>query len=232
MNSDSRKKGVIAISVGVFILFWILTNFIASFFITLVIGFLMNKLFKQKPELEKHWKVATAGLLVLAIAIPLVRAANNDAAMRAEKADIVSGQSETYAYITPADSYERTVETTIIDELGPSAVINRVEIVGSALNLEYVAQDNLTRNMTRQGILFDVKDIMERVSATIPENVTSVNFSVMLDLVDQHGNTELTQVARVRLDRDTWERINWDNFLVDNLPTVADHFWIHTALGQ
>lgn len=232
MNNDSRKNGVFAISAGVFILFWILTNFIAGAIIALVVGFLLNKLFKKKPELEKHWKVVTAGLFILIIVTPLIRAANNDAQMREEKADIVSGQSDTYSYITPADSYERSVETTLIGEIGKDAQIKSVEIVGNTLSLEYVAKDNLSTKMIRQGIIFDIKDIMQKIAPSIPENVDEVNFSVLFDLVDQYGNADQSQVVRVVLNRQSWEKINWDGFLVDNLPNVSEIYWVHPALQK
>lgn len=232
MSNDSKSKELLAISVGIFIFLWVLTNYILSFFVTIIVAFFLKNLFKKKPELKEQWKWISVGLIALAVVVPLIRATNNDAQSLQEKEEIVSGQSGTYAYITPVDSYERQVETTIISELGQDTNINNIEIIGGALNIEYVAKNNLTTRLVRQGILSDVESVTERLVATIPENIMVIKFKIMSDLVDQYGNSSLSQVAVISFRQEVWIKINWDNFLTDNIQNVAEEFWIHPALEK
>jgi hypothetical protein len=72
--------------------------------------------------------------------------------------------------------------------------------------------------------------LIETISPSIPEDVSVINISSSMELVDTYGNTSIDKVSLVTMNRPTWEKINWENFLTGDIPKVADYFWTHPAL--
>jgi len=60
----------------------------------------------------------------------------------------------------------------------------------------------------------------------------SIVFVSHLKLVDQYGNESIDKVMMMRMTKDTWEKINWDSFIRDNFPNIADHYWEHPVLKK
>ncbi len=83
---------------------------------------------------------------------------------------------------------------------------------------------------TRQGLWIDSTKLFEHFFEL--EEITRVDLKWQLPLVDAYGNEELGVVMEILLTRDTVERINWDNFLFENLPEVADIYQEHPALSN
>lgn len=228
-SSHSTMLGVIFITS--LILFWVLLGFMGGFALSLVATLMWYKLVQKKPQLEKYWKGISVAMVTLSLLGIFIPAAQQDADMRQEKQEVVSGESTTYEYITEADSYERSVELLAIDVLGTSSEIERIGIENNELNIEYVSQGNITSSLANYGILKDAEDLIEAVSPSIPEDVSTINVSSSMELVDTYGNTSVEKVSLVTMNRPTWERINWDNFLTGDIPQVADYFWIHPSLN-
>lgn len=232
MNNKTPKhyKSVSAIFITSLIFFWILWGFSVGVVLAIVLGIVAYKFFQKKPEYEKYSKGIAVFLVIFSLVGIFAPAAKQDAEMRQENEEVASGQSETHNYVTEDGTYERSVELVVLRELGAKTIIEGIRVENGELNIEYVASENLSTNMTVRGIMMDAENLMQKLSANIPVEVNTVNFSSSLNLVDQYGNTELTKVALIAFDRPTWEQINWDNFITDNIPTVADYYWLHPAL--
>lgn len=50
--------------------------------------------------------------------------------------------------------------------------------------------------------------------------------------MDQYGNEKKDNVMKITLNRETLDKINYDNFLHNNLPKVANQYWEHPALSK
>ena len=62
-------------------------------------------------------------------------------------------------------------------------------------------------------------------------NVKSVLIYMQSPLTDQYGNTEDGDVMRLRLERVTLDKINFDGMPSKNLKQVADEFWAHPDMN-
>lgn len=230
---SSNSHMLSAIFITSLILFWVLLGFGGGFVVSLIFTYIYYKVVQKKPELRKYWKKLSFVFVALALVIGLSSATQEDAQMRETNEEIVSGQSDTHTYVTTdPESYERKVELLTLETLGADTVINLIDIINSELTIDYVASDNLTDSLVRRGIIMDAAELMEKLAPTVPSEITTVNFNSSLKLVDEYGNTSLDKVGLISFNRDTWEKINWENFITDNVATVADYFWIHPTLNS
>ncbi len=65
---------------------------------------------------------------------------------------------------------------------------------------------------------------------SLDTHVNEITMNAHLVLVDKYGGESTDKVMAIRMSKGTWEKINWDNFLIDNLPSVADTYWEHPAI--
>lgn len=234
MNTEKTKhqKSIGAIFITSLIMFWVMIGFTGAIFLSIILSIIAHKVLQKKPDLQKHTTGLSVFLVILTFVGIFAPAAKQDAEFRETNQEIVSGESTTHQYVTSVDTFERTVELIALDVLGADTLIERIEVSNNELNIEYILSENLTTNMTRRGLMMDSEELIKSLTSSLPTEITVVNFSSSLHLIDQYGNTELTKVGLVTFNKSTWEKINWDNFLTDNIPTVADYYWVHPALNS
>jgi len=119
---------------------------------------------------------------------------------------------------------KRIIELQVNDNLGTPDKTDKIIIA------KLYADENLTTNMTRDGILMDSKDLFQEMfkHKEISEAVLMWNFT----LVDQYGNESVDTILKIGLDRATADKINWENFDYNNFETVAQQYFIHPALNK
>lgn len=100
---------------------------------------------------------------------------------------------------------------------------------GTALDISLIGNDNLSDDYIKRGMWKDSRDIFAVVFDEYPA-LDSVYIYWQFPLVDTLGNEKLGEVMRIGMYRETAESINWDGFIVDNFPAVADSYWQHSAL--
>lgn len=61
-------------------------------------------------------------------------------------------------------------------------------------------------------------------------NVSEVTTFGEADMADKKGNTTHMTVAKCNMTQATAKTINWDNFLWENLHSVADEYWVHPGI--
>jgi hypothetical protein len=117
---------------------------------------------------------------------------------------------------------KRIIELQVNDNAGTPDKTDKIIIA------KLYANENLTTNLTRDGILMDSKDLFEEIfkHKEISEAVLMWN----LTLVDQYGNESVDTVLKVGLDRATADKINWENFSYKNFENVAPQYFVHPAL--
>jgi hypothetical protein len=89
--------------------------------------------------------------------------------------------------------------------------------------LDIVADDNLSHGFIRTGMLLDAKKVFRAVFAD--NRASKLTVGMFFPMIDAYGNSETTILMDIQMSRETAEKINWDNFLTDNLPLVADYFY-------
>ena len=110
--------------------------------------------------------------------------------------------------------------------------IRKIDFNEDELWIDYIAKENLTNNFTRRGIWIDTEDLLKELAPILSQDIHSITVEPYLILVDQYGKEELSKVALITINRATWEEINWENFLTDNIPNIADNYWLHPALSD
>jgi len=214
------------------ILFWIVFNFLAGLIIALIGTVVGSKMLDKKPEMRKFVPATFVVLVILIFGAIFLPAIQSDKEFRSERDEILSGTSQNYSYLTQAGTLERNIELGTLRALGHDTEIRKIETSDGELWIEYIAKENLTTNLTRRGILSDTKDLVKELSSVVNQDVNAIVVEPQLTLVDQYGEESLSRVALITIGRTTWEKINWNNFLTDNLPDIADSYWLHPALSE
>jgi hypothetical protein len=97
---------------------------------------------------------------------------------------------------------------------------------GTALDISLIGDDNLSNDFIKRGMWRDSAKLFAAVFEEYPD-LDSVYIYWQFPLVDQKGNEKLGEVMRIGMYRETAESINWENFLTENFPAVADNYWQH-----
>jgi len=229
---DKERTIIGAFAVALLIFFWIIANFLVGLILALVGGVVVPKILKSKPELRKFMPVGLVVIVILIAIAIFAPAMKSDKEWRSEKDEILSGTSQTYNYLTEAGTPARNIESGVLMALGHETKIRKIDLSEGELWIDYIAKENLTTNLTRRGIWTDTKDLVKELSLILSQDVKAITVEPYLTLVDQYGEEELSRVALITIERETWEKINWDNFLTDNMPNVADSYWLHPALSD
>lgn len=129
-----------------------------------------------------------------------------------------------------APSAPETFRTRIERALGNSNRdvfrVNAARLQGEQLFVQWAINDNLTANMRQNGAKIEVSEILESIAAS-SETYTSVLLRGTFSMVDQLGNASERPVVEVTYTRDTISRINFENFLFENVYAIAEDASIH-----
>lgn len=92
----------------------------------------------------------------------------------------------------------------------------------------WTINDNLTDGMIKGGARLDIRNMLEVMAGT-DYPYSNIIFRGTFPLVDNFGNSSEETVVTAEYSRETVERINFSNFLTDNVYTIADDVFIHAA---
>jgi len=131
------------------------------------------------------------------------------------------------------------LQTAIEKALGPSnregvARISQFSVGAepdAQIFIEWTINDNLTEGLIKSGAQIDIADILEAIDESGFE-YGSVFVEGTFSMVDQYGDASEMVVISARYTRTTVERINWENFLWDNVYAIADEVWVHPAFQK
>lgn len=205
-------------------------------FVCAFLGLIKPSLFtrlSKKPMTRLRAFGTFGGIFLVSLVLAAATSSSQPASENAESTTVV--QTDTAVYVTEENSPEREIEKTIIDLLGDTSNedmprVRNIDALGEVTLIEYNADANFTSGMTRGGIWTDVIDIVEQLSADT--SAQSITVNAYITLVDQYGNEDMGKVMTVNITKETWSKINWDNFITDNLPNVADLYWVHPAINN
>ena len=101
---------------------------------------------------------------------------------------------------------------------------------GKSVTITLNGDDNLTNNLTKKGLQMNSNPVFK--SAFKNKEVNCVIVAWQLPLSDPYGKTSDEVVMRIKLTRDTFNKIDWNNFDFQNYPTIADDYFEHPALNK
>lgn len=95
------------------------------------------------------------------------------------------------------------------------------------ISIEFQIRDSFTNNQRKFGFLSDAHDYTEQIQN---EDFDRILFSGFFDTRDQYGNVENTKVATLDMNKETVDKINFDNIIPDDMENIADEIYFHPAL--
>ncbi|MGM7428588.1 hypothetical protein ABRZ22_05050 [Bacillus pacificus] len=120
---------------------------------------------------------------------------------------------------------EKKVESVQInDNLGTEDPNDKIVLITAE------GKENLTNNMTKKGMWMDTKDMLK--DFTKEKEISEIAFFYKYPMVDVYGNKKNDTIMKLTFDRTTLDKINFDNFLTDNVPKVAKDYWQHPAIDK
>ncbi|NNV07764.1 hypothetical protein ETC03_15720 [Geobacillus sp. MMMUD3] len=139
---------------------------------------------------------------------------------------------------------DEAVKNIVIEELGEKTNTDKKRIIDIKINndagttdkndkivtVKLYADDNLTAKMLKSRALSDSKKVFEKLFQN--NEVSKVLLIWEFTLVDKYGSESDGTILRVGIDRQTADKINWENFDYNNFETVAQQYFIHPALNK
>ncbi len=157
---------------------------------------------------------------------------NEDAASKEEKKETENTSVEEDPITIVENVIEEAIgETTNHSDEALKKTIRNAYIEDNQLYLELTANDNLSTNYIKLGILIDSKDIFQSIF-TQNKDISAVNISWYFPMVDVKGNTSIDQVVFIEYTKENANTVNWDNILTDNVAVAADNYWEHPAFSN
>ena len=100
---------------------------------------------------------------------------------------------------------------------------------GCDITVKWAINDNLTSELRIYGAQRDATDILEAISNSELE-IEYVRLAGTFSMVDSYGNVSEDIVLKLFFSPETIEKINFENFLPDNIYNIADGKDIHPEL--
>ncbi len=144
----------------------------------------------------------------------------------------------------PTDTPEEILEANIRQVLGElnrdgdrihEFEIKEFEIEGDnnedVIFVVFSLNDNLTENMILRGGMIDIKKILEVV------DFSNIDYSGVIvegtfSMVDIYGNESEEEVIFASYEKEDIDKINWSNFITDNIFEIAFTFRLHPAFDN
>ena len=96
------------------------------------------------------------------------------------------------------------------------------------IQVRWQISDNLTNRLMRRGAMMDIEAILKAVDES-GIACFEVKVSGNFPLVEKFGNTSNSVVTKATYKGSTIQRINWPNFITDDVYNIADDAWFHPA---
>ena len=132
---------------------------------------------------------------------------------------------------TPAPKILTTselIKTAVAKEFKPSSSsATKYDESTKYLHIVELGSDNLTSYFIRIGMWSSMFDIMKALKDT---DVDTIEFDILLPLVDTYGNTFNGLVMRATFPKEVRNKVNWDNMSYSNIPIIAENYWQHAAI--
>lgn len=93
--------------------------------------------------------------------------------------------------------------------------------------IKFQAVENLTTKLTISGMYIDMFNIIKALQPIIDADII---FKVDITLYDTYGNPIDDTVIEATFYKDTVQKINFEYAYSDNLPNMADKWWVHDVL--
>lgn len=98
------------------------------------------------------------------------------------------------------------------------------------LTIYYHQEMGLTLNSTKREIQDTSCLLYQKLFNLIPEDVDAICVVAKTETTNKYGEVGLSNISILTLERDTFNRIVWDNFNKDNIWDMYEHNYLHKDL--
>lgn len=183
---------------------------------------------------RKWFKVSVGiyvGFMVVAVIIGALFGEEETASIEPEVQAEKKSEAKAEPVAQPVVNEPPTIESIVRDAVGDNYVSHESE--EGVLYIDMILADNLTADMAVKSAYDRIVEMSEQIldNELLGDN-TAVHYFFAADLTDAYGNVTSQNVLGVKLSAETLAKINFDNFSIDNLPTIADAHFRHAALNK
>lgn len=190
----------------------------------------------KKPFYKRWWFIG----LVIIIIIGVIGSGGDDTKKedpQESNSSAVSENSNATEFKREDMSLDQYLEHMIKEVMGEETNTDKPVFVSITDEVDGIkeitlnANDNLTKNMITTGMLYDSKEFFKAICDD--EEVQSLNgisLIYQMVLVDKYGNESDSPVLLLTLTLETMNKTNWDRFLYNDFPEVADIYYISPIL--
>lgn len=192
---------------------------------------------KVKKPFYKRWWFILLVVLVIGGALAGGDEDTTSEEVTAEEPDteVVADADEETTEEVVEEEPEEVVELTSEEKIKEAAD----DIYGNNLvEVEYIDATNhynvytntagLSANMDRKSAYFNATNFLEKIKDV---DFDSVYIEYRTVFVDDYGNEEEREGITYDITKETIDKINFDSFLAEKLPSVADSYWQHPAFN-
>lgn len=195
-----------------------------------------NKPMREKlRQWRKYWQrsALTAFLIFIAVGMQAMSVAVD--IDHANQSEVTQEAPSTYNSSTPRVEIKPsfTISSKIEDVvMGADDVTVFTPTYDEATGKEEVEVTIKLADTTPYSMLHvDAYNVLKTIDAAYLESsIDRVTIIFKQDLIDTYGKEQTIQVMFIRMSRDTWEKVNWETFLIDNIPKIADEYTVHDAI--
>ena len=184
----------------------------------------------KKAFYKKWWVITIAVFFTISIIAALTDDGTTEAVEEKEVVQVVK-KEEVKVVKTPdiiASEFIKKKFGTNKDEKKKAVVSTSFDkgvVEGVALEVTYWSPAT-----AKKDFLNNSKDYMEKMKSL--KEVTQATLVIQVPLTDQYGNVKNGEVMRVMMNRETLDKINFENFSVDDISIIADDYYEHAALSE
>ncbi|MFD5853887.1 hypothetical protein ACFWGC_27615 [Cytobacillus pseudoceanisediminis] len=127
-----------------------------------------------------------------------------------------------------AEKPENVLKKAVVKALGKKSnrdldKVTKVSVneQSGAVTVQFAGDDNFSEKMIVSGIKMDIEKVLEAVRKS-KINYKELNISVTFSMVDKLGNAKESEVVSLVYYKETIDKINFDNFLYDNVFDITD----------
>jgi hypothetical protein len=114
------------------------------------------------------------------------------------------------------------------DKARPTVTLNGPQRQFSEMTISYTA--TYSKNESQVWTYnYNLEKIAKQAFPRFP-SLNKISVMVMAPLVDLRGNRTVEPVLRSTFSRSNAATIQWENVRVENIPKIADQYWVHPAM--
>jgi len=148
-----------------------------------------------------------------------------------KETEIPTNPPEPTATLEPKDALKAEIESVLgagNRDIPRLTTLNFDDPEKGAIFINWAINDNLTENMIRSGAKFDATHILKALAQS-GIDYTYVIMSGSFSMADKFGNTSEENEVNLTFEKSTVDKINWENFISDNIYDIADVAAVYPA---